>query len=355
MLRRQIGRMIVTGFTGTAPEDEGVRQILRWIAAGEIGGVILYAHNIETPEQLKKLTSALRAAAPADQPPIITVDQEGGLVQRLSPKKGFHGFPAAKKVGATMSVAEAEELYGSMAREVAECGINHTCGPCVDVAGGNPSGNVIERYGRSYSEDPQEVYAFAAAFVRQHERVGVGTSPKHYPRHGGLQGDTHKGFVDATGAAGREEGLYPYKMLHAAGLLNAVMTAHVFDQAVDSDYPATLSSEHLGVLREKIGFDGPIFSDDMMMGAIQQHYFLDEAVKRFVLAGGDIMVFSMHSAAWKHIENPRFQDVTPSKVIDLLVQAIAAGGEEAERLRQRIEESNGRIKQWKAGFIKQGG
>ncbi len=350
ILRRKIGQMIIAGFTGKKREDSGVRQILQWITEGKVGGVILYEYNIESPEQLKKLTKALHKAAPPGWPLVITVDQEGGLVQKLSPEKGFHGFPSAKEVGETISLETANKLYEDMAKELAECGINHTCGPCADVAGGNPPGNVIEKYARSYSEDPEKCFQYSAAHIQAHNKRCVRTSPKHYPGHGDLKGDTHKGFVDATGTGNRERGLSVYENLHKSGLLEAVMTAHIFDQDVDQNYPATLSKKHLQVLRQ-IGFSGPIFSDDMMMGAIQKHYSLDEAVKRFILAGGDFILFSANKAAWKHVEKPLFEDVKPPDVINLTAQKIEEGGEEAKQLRKCVKEAFERIAMWKRHLL----
>jgi beta-N-acetylhexosaminidase len=160
----------------------------------------------------------------------------------------------------------------------------------VDV-GSNPANPVIVGTARSFGADPLLVTEHARAFVRGLRAEGVLTTLKHFPGHGSSVDDSHRGFTDVTDTASPDLELAPYRALIAEGLADSVMTAHVFNRRLDSRRPATLSRATIaGLLRGDLGFSGPVVSDDLRMGAIQQHYGIDEAAVLALDAGVDMLL-----------------------------------------------------------------
>src|SRR5207245_818613 len=131
------------------------------------------------------------------------------------------------------------------------------------------------------------------AFIQGLHAEGVLTALKHFPGHGSSYGDSHKGFVDVTTTANPEAELAPYRTLITERQADAVMTAHVFNRALDSEFPATLSRATLtGLLRGELGFDGPVVTDDLRMGAIEQRWGLETAAVTALAAGADILLIA---------------------------------------------------------------
>jgi beta-N-acetylhexosaminidase len=333
-----LGQMLLVGFRGLAVDDQ--HPIVADIRERHLGGVVLFdwdgparspVRNVESLAQLQALTASLQGAAAA--PLLIAIDQEGGQVARLSPR---HGFPASASHQQLGELAEPALTTGTaqvMARLLAQAGINLNLAPVVDVAT-NPANPVIARYGRSFGADPALVSRLAAAFIQAHHSEGVLCCPKHYPGHGSSSADSHRGFVDVSATWTREE-LQPYIDLIQAGLADSIMTAHVFNVALDPFYPATLSRLTIdGLLRSELGYDGVVISDDMQMGAIRRHYGYEDAVLAAVDAGVDVLAIS---------NNVLFEEDVVSRTVTILQRAVAQG-----RIpRARIEQSYGRIQRLK--------
>jgi beta-N-acetylhexosaminidase len=126
----------------------------------------------------------------------------------------------------------------------------------------------------------------------------VKTAVKHFPGHGSSQDDTHLGFVDVT-HTWQEIELFPYRNLITEGLVDMVMTTHVFNEYLDNEYPATLSRNILtGILRERLGFNGVVMTDDLQMKAIRDHYGLEHAVELAILAGADVINVGNNMEYW---------------------------------------------------------
>jgi beta-N-acetylhexosaminidase len=182
----------------------------------------------------------------------------------------------------------------TIAKTLAGLGINVNFVPDVDLDL-NPANPVIGKLERSFSPDPAVVTRHAMAIIEAHRRYGVLTAPKHFPGHGSAGGDTHKGIVDVTGHWTPVE-LEPFRILIRQGMADMVMTAHIFNGKLDPVWPSTLSRKMLtGILREEMGYDGVVISDDMQMKAISAHYGLETAIKQSILAGVDILIFANNS------------------------------------------------------------
>lgn len=302
---------LMVGFVGTTKDDPDVGYLLTMIKAQRIHGVILFRHNIVDPEQVKELIQALRNASGSPDF-IVAVDQEGGRVQRLGTFNGFLDTPSAAQIG-TQPIEKAIQHYDAMARMLADLGFNLNFGPVVDLMG-DPGSSVIGGLERAYSADPMTVVKYAKAFIESHQRRGVRTCLKHFPGHGFAPGDTHEGMVDVTDTYRAEE-MIPFQALIDQGWAQAIMAAHVWHQGVDPDLPVSLSPVWLReILREEMGFEGTLISDDLHMGAILAHYSLGETIELALRAGLDVLVFS---------RNPKATAGLPfEESLDTIVQAF---------------------------------
>ncbi|MBC8012511.1 MAG: glycoside hydrolase family 3 protein [Methyloceanibacter sp.] len=296
LLDTMIGQMLLVGFTGSTERDPGVIAVRDQLAKGIVGGVVLYPENIGPLDEFRALTAFLRNAK-SSPVPFIAVDQEGGLVQRLTRRNGHSYFPSAGSVGRNPSFASPESavrLYATMAEELAEAGFNLNFGPVVDI-NLNPYNPVIGARERSFGADPNTVTMLARAFILAHRDANIVTVAKHFPGHGSSHVDSHKALADVS-QTWQEIELEPYRALAKEGQLDGVMIGHLYHPRFSDGarLPASLSGRAVQALRAKgyIGFDGLVVSDDMEMGAVRDDYSLEERVIKAVNAGIDLLVFS---------------------------------------------------------------
>jgi beta-N-acetylhexosaminidase len=279
-------------------------------------------------------------AASPELPPFITLDQEGGAVQRLTGAVGFKEVPNAQTVARKDSPAAAKALYAKMAASLAGLGFTVNFGPVVDL-NVNPDNPIIGKFGRSFGVDPAKVVAYAEAFIAAHHAAGLITALKHFPGHGSSTTDSHKGFVDITKTWKPTE-LDPYEALIADGYDDMVMVGHLYDAnyAGDSteELPASLSANWIeGVLRGQIGFKGVVVSDDLEMGAIRKRFTLKQTVVRAVEAGVDVLLFSNTAAYTPYLaDTVRRILVTEAKANPSFRARIEASYKRIVALKQRI-------------------
>lgn len=329
-LAEMAGQMVVVGFEGDDVGDASVRKVTEDLAEGRIGGVMFLKKNVKSLEAAEAMNAAFRAASPIV--PFITVDQEGGAVERLTKSVGFKEVPNARTVAANNSPEAAEAIYAEMAKGIADVGFTVNFGPVADLER-NPNNQVIAKFGRAFGKDAETVIAYDRAFIEAHRAEGVLTSLKHFPGHGSSTADSHEGFVDITKTWSEDE-LEPYRVLIDEDMADMVMIGHLYhaDYATgDERLPASLSPRWIdGVLRGDLDFDGVVISDDLEMGAIRDHFDLEETVVRAVSAGMDILLFS----------NTAYQRPSLGKeVVDILVEKAEADPDFAAR----IEASYARI------------
>ncbi len=344
-LETKIGQMIMVGFRGlTLAASE---HIQRDIQEYQIGGVVLYsidlpskrkqARNIESPQQLHKLNENLQKMSKI--PLFIGIDQEGGRVNRLSPKYGFpKKIPSAQYLGKLNDLDSTRHYAKQTAQLLKEFGINFNFAPVVDV-NINPACPVIGGIERSFSSDPAIVTKHAAEVIRANKELGIYCSLKHFPGHGSAKSDSHLGFTDVSETWGENE-LLPYQQLIEQKAVDIIMTAHVFNKKLDPKYPATLSKKTTHhFLREQYKWDGFIISDDMHMGAISDNFKLEEAIEKALEAGVDMLMFSNNS--------PKFydKDIVPKAI--RIIQELVKNGIVSEK---QINESYDRIMKLKTTF-----
>jgi beta-N-acetylhexosaminidase len=298
-----IAELLLVGFPGT--EVEGNEELRALVCDVKVGGVILFERdvatrtprNIVSPEQVARLTSDLQALAQrcVGRPLLIAADAEGGLVMRLSTRVGYLATPSHQELGDAGDTAQTELEARRLGARLREAGINWNLAPVVDVAV-NPTNPAVVTLGRTFSSEPDRVIAHARAFITGMHAAGVLTTLKHFPGHGSSRVDSHLGFTDVTDTADLRVELAPYRALIKEGLVDSVMPAHVFNRNLDPWYPASLSRFTVNrLLRARIGFKGLVVSDDLLMGAITQHYGVEESAVLALGAGVDVLLVSQNS------------------------------------------------------------
>lgn len=291
-LNPRLGELLLVGFHGTALQDNA--DLDRLLCETRVAGVILFARNIVDAAQTARLTRELtaRARACTGRPLLVAVDAEGGRVMRLGPAAGWTATLSHQDLGQAGDLAQTELEARRIGGMLRDAGINWNLAPVIDV-GYNPANPVIVGVGRSFGANPKLVAAQARAYITGMHAAGILTAVKHFPGHGSSVDDSHAGFVDVTDTARPDVELVPYRLLLAEGVVDAVMTAHVYNRHLDAWVPATLSRPTIdGVLRSQLGWRGVVVSDDMRMGAIEQHYGAGDAAVRALRAGVDLILIA---------------------------------------------------------------
>lgn len=290
----------VTGHWLT-PED---RQLLR---QPEVGGLILFARNTESPAQVRELVRSIRALRP-DM--LIAIDQEGGRVQRL--RRDVLRLPALGRIAGCEGQDQAQLALSAawlMATEMLACGIDISFAPVLDLDYGRSQ--VIGD--RSLGGDPQRVCELGRAYIEGLHQAGMAATGKHFPGHGWAEADSHFDLPvdERTEAQIRQSDLQPFAAL--APLLDGIMPAHVVYPAVDS-LPAGFSRRWLqDILRTELGFNGVIFSDDLSMAGAHAVGDMTQRVDAALASGGDmLLVCNDRAAAEQALEHAQRIGMQPS-------------------------------------------
>lgn len=313
--RQRVAGLFSIGFAGHSLSDE-LRAALR----DGVGGVVLFRRNIRCKEQVAELICDIKAYA--DRPVLVSVDQEGGLVQRL--KTGFTCFPPAAVIGSTQSAEVAYEVGSVLGSELRAIGVDLNFAPVLDV-NTNASNPVIGR--RALSHDPHLVAQLGIALGQGIEGAGVASCGKHFPGHGDTESDSH---LDLPRQRHRLERLrrvelVPFHAWARAGLAS-LMTAHVIFEALDAKWPATLSKAiTTELLRGQCAFDGLVFSDDMEMKAIADHFGHEQAALLGLGAGID-----------------HFLCCQPTDLADRMIAALSREAEKDPALAEKIAQAETR-------------
>ncbi len=338
-LRKKIGQMLIVGFRDLEINSES--YIVKTVNDLNLGGVILFdkdnpskgelSRNIASPAQTKKLISDLKKYSLS--PLFISLDAEGGYVNRLKEKYGFFKIPSAEKLGQG-TLANTREKADLLGMELSALGFNMNFAPVVDV-NINPENPVIGYLERSFSSDPKKVYSFSNEFIKGLQKNKIITAIKHFPGHGSSTADSHLGLVDVTKTWTPKE-LIPYFLLIKNGYSDMVMTAHIMNTEIDSTYPATLSPTFINfLLRKGLGFQGLVVSDDMQMGAIVDNFGFEESLIQAINAGCDILILSNNIKT--------YDEQAPYRAVDAIFSAVKNG----QISEERINESYNRIQEFK--------
>lgn len=283
----KIGQLMFIGLSGkeltTAEAD--------FIVTNNIGGVVLFSRNIESPQQVHQLCSDLYELTDrfAEKLPLfIGIDMEGGRVLRL--KEPFTAWPPLRQLGDLNSASLAFKFAQYMGLEMRSVGINLDFAPCVDVLT-NLQNQVIGD--RAISDDPEIVASIASALVRGYIKADIIPCAKHFPGHGNTLADSHEELpielTDIETLMNRE--LIPFKKAFRARL-DLVMTAHIKYENIDPEFPVTLSRHFLQkILREELRYQRLIISDDLDMKALSNNYAKEDLPIMALAAGCDLLLY----------------------------------------------------------------
>ena len=305
--------------------------------------MILFSRNIESPPQVRALTDHMRRIRPDI---LIAVDQEGGRVQRL--KQGFSLLPAMGRLGdlyntqPQKAVALAEQCGWLMAIEVLAVGIDFSFAPVLDL---NDVSDVIGD--RSFAQNIQDIVPLASAFMQGMKRAGMANTGKHFPGHGSVKADSH---VAAPVDSRSFEDIYAKDMqtfIQLMPQLDALMPAHVIYDQIDPN-PAGFSPYWIQtILRQKLKFDGVLFSDDLTMQAACVVGGADARIQAALKAGCDMgLVCNDRSAACTALEgindlalpNQERLERMRGKIPQLQLSTILELGDEWKKVRDTVEE-----------------
>lgn len=286
-LEQKIGQMLMIGMPGPTL-DNVTRQRIIYLG---VGGIIFLESNTTSPIQVRDLTAALQSLALEQTPGVplfIAWNHEGGAVVRRN--AGLTQFPSSMAVGATGQPENAYQVGLAMAEEMRSLGVNMNFAPVLDV-NTEPANPVIGL--RSFGDDPAKVAAFGQRFIQGLQAGGVIAVAKHFPGHGGVDVDSHVALptLNSDSQSLEQTELPPFKMAIETDV-EGVMVAHMRIPALDPNgRPSSLSPEIVnGLLREEMGYDGVIMTDALGMGAIINHYSIEEAAVQAVLTGNDLLL-----------------------------------------------------------------
>ena len=314
-LGQMVGQMFMISIGGTEP-DYYVNKMIR---ERNVGGVLLFGHNMRSEAQTRRLIAVLQRLSMQTEPAIplfVAVDQEGGEISHapwVTPQ------PAAAQVGARGDPEEARAIAEEMGRELLRAGVNTDLAPVVDTGFGAAIGR------RSFGEDPQLVAEMGAAAVEGFKTAGVVSAAKHFPNHGPATSDSHVGLpvVDHDLSKLRSHDLPPFRAAIQAGV-PMVMVGHLLYPAVDSERPASLSPRAVGVLRGELGFGGVVVTDDLAMAGASGDEPPAATAVEAVKAGADLLIIS----------SPPEQQ---ADAYDAVVAAVESGEIPQRRIQDSVE------------------
>jgi beta-N-acetylhexosaminidase len=290
-LARNAGQMLLAGFDGTSLP----RSVETALSRSELGGVILFARNIVEPRQVAELNLSAQSAAEGHPLPFISVDQEGGRVQRL--KEPLTRVPPMFDVGRAGDARLATRVGSVLGEELEALGFNLDYAPDADVWT-NPENTVIGD--RAFSTDPAVVARYAGALALGLLQSGIVPCAKHFPGHGDTLLDSHLDLPVVQHDLERLDRieLEPFRSLIRGGI-PMIMTAHILVPSIDTRHPITFSENGLQqLLRNQLGYQGVIISDDLEMKAVADRYDVEEMVALGLRAGIDIFLVCRSEEMW---------------------------------------------------------
>lgn len=281
-LERLAGSLIVCGFQG----PDAPTTIERWLDRQWVAGLILFKRNIEDVQQASSLIRGLHAQSSASLPLLVCVDQEGGRVSRFGAP--LLQLPPMRTIGTADDARLTRQVAEALGLQLRAIGINLDFAPVLDVDT-NPENPVIGD--RAFGRDPETVIEHGLAFAEGLHAGGVLSCAKHFPGHGDTDLDSHLALPVLRHDRARLDRVELAPFRAAAHRVPAIMTAHVVFESLDPSLPATMSARSIGrLLRQEIGFDGAVFSDDLEMKAVTQRHSIEEAGILALEAGCDLLL-----------------------------------------------------------------
>lgn len=315
-LEEKIGQMVIAGLDGLTADEHAEAMLAKY----RVGGFVFFARNIQDSRQALALVNSLKALNKRHVPLFLAIDEEGGRVTRLPAE--YRKLPASRSIGDTGSVSLAYEVGGILADRVKSLGFNMDFAPVLDI-NSNPDNPVIGD--RSLGTTAQGVTGMGIAVMKGIQAGNIIPVVKHFPGHGDTAVDSHKGLPRVEADMDRLESfeLVPFRAA-VTSQADMVMTAHILLPRIDPKHPATLSKPIItGILRNLLGFQGVVITDDLNMAAVKDNYDLGDAAVLAVNAGVDIVLTCHEYANLVH-------------VISALRNAVEGGLIPAERIEESV-------------------
>lgn len=326
-LEERIGQLVIVGFEGHAIDDNTKNMIENQ----HVGGLILFARNVESPGQLLSLMNSLKSTNSKNKVPLfVSVDEEGGRVSRMPAE--LKKLPRNDAIGKINNGDFSYKIGNILAEETRSFGFNMNFAPVLDI-NSNPQNPVIGD--RSFGSNTQIVNKLGVQTMKGIQAGGVIPVVKHFPGHGDTGVDSHVGLpvVDKDIEELKSFELVPFNEA-IWNQADAVMIAHILMNKIDPQSPASLSKTIItDILRKQLNFSGVVITDDLTMGAIVKNYSIADAAVKAVNAGSDILLVC-------HGYDNELA------VIDTLKKAVQNGGITEER----VNESVYRILKLKSGY-----
>lgn len=332
-LEEKIGQMFMIGFEGQEPDE----HVISAISDKHAGAVILFGRNVGSLEQVRALTASLQAlASEAGHPAglLIATDQEGGDIKRIASIGPNYPQLMIEEMG-DIAATTAQNDAWSAAKDLQDIGVNTNLAPVVDVSSG--WGTVMDA--RSYGEEPAIVADLGAAAVKGYNGATTISCPKHFPGLGYADGDSEEVLptLNASRAELDERELVPFQAVIDDGA-PMIMVAHLVAPSLDDDAtPASMSSPMInGLLRDEMGFNGVVITDDLEMGAVTDSWTVGEAAVNAVAAGADMLIIA-HTAGEQ------------DNAYEALREAVQSGEISEERIDQSVARILGMKQHYRIG------
>ena len=324
-LERLAGQVLVVGLEG----PEAPPALLGQVHNDLVAGVILFRRNVREPKQLVRLVRAIRAAGQTVCP-IVSIDQEGGPVLRMT--EPWTVWPEAMAIAERGDRDLARSMGQAMGEEMAPCGITCDFAPVLDVHT-NPNNPIIGR--RAFGTEPDQVATLALAWAEGLMSQDIAACGKHFPGHGDTNRDSHKALPVVSHPSERLETIELEPFRRAASILPAMMSAHVVYQAWDRDHPATLSKTIIDRrLRSNCGFTGVLVSDDLEMAAVADLGSIEDIAVQAISSGVDLLLVCQH----------------PEKGLADRARSALVDACRGDWFRSRLQEAAGRVQRLRRAF-----
>lgn len=328
-IEQLIGQLIMIGFDGMSDIDSSSKKMLTEYYAGN---VILFGRNTETFAQTSALIAKINRLNPSPEIPyIITIDIEGGSVTRFKGQwKPF--ISSAQTLGKANDPERVYKQYTQIGKTLTGIGFNMNLAPVADIAR-NPSASFLGN--RLFGSNPDRVAPLIAKAVEGLHNGGIGSVAKHFPGHGDTAVDSHhaKPVIETSMEEMLDYALVPFQSAVDAGV-DCMLVGHILLPELDSGRIASVSPTIItGLLREQMGFDGLVMSDDLRMAALASDYSAGEGAVLFIEAGGDIILIGRYFEKQSDI-----------------ARSLKAAVDEGRLTRERISESVKRIFEYKLKY-----
>lgn len=347
-LRQKIGQMLCVGFRGNHLDEAS--ELKKWLMSPDGIGCLIhfdydfekqcYGKNILSLDQLQRFNQDIKnfyCKYHSEEMPLwLSIDLEGGRVDRLAKAKGYQPIPNAEDV-AMLSFEERHDVWNKTASLLQTLSFDINFSPVVDL-NLSPERGIFGPLKRCFSSDSQIVTQLTNEYLQVLQQHQIHGCLKHFPGHGSAEGDSHENFVDVSQTFIFDE-LTPYrKLIEMKSPVSLIMTAHVINHQLDkSGVPATLSKQILtSLLREEFKYQGLIISDDLQMHAISKFYSREDALVQTIHAGADMIIFG-NQLGWDE----------PKSIIDTIEKLV-----QTEKIaRSFIDNAYQRIEKFKKNII----